>query len=38
MLQQNGISQEEQKQHPQAVMDVVNFYKDNAEKNEEDEC
>ncbi|KAI4620298.1 hypothetical protein J4E80_004824 [Alternaria sp. BMP 0032] len=36
MLQQNGISQEEQKQHPQAVMDVVNFYKDNAEKNEED--
>ncbi|RYN90404.1 Serine/threonine-protein kinase ste20 [Alternaria tenuissima] len=36
MLQQNGISQEEQKQHPQAVMDVVNFYKDNAEKNEDD--
>ena len=36
MLQQNGISQEEQKQHPQAVMDVVNFYKDNAEKSEDD--
>ncbi|KAF1938154.1 Pkinase-domain-containing protein [Clathrospora elynae] len=36
MLQQNGISQEEQKQHPQAVVDVVNFYKDNAEKSEED--
>ncbi|EMD64487.1 hypothetical protein GGP41_006888 [Bipolaris sorokiniana] len=36
MLQQNGISQEEQKQHPQAVVDVVNFYKDNAEKNEDD--
>ncbi len=36
MLQQNGISQEEQKQHPQAVMDVVNFYKDNADKSEDD--
>lgn len=36
MLQQNGISQEEQKQHPQAVVDVVNFYKDNAEKTEDD--
>jgi p21-activated kinase 1 len=36
MLQQNGISEQEQKQHPQALMDVVTFYKDNAEKNEED--
>jgi len=36
MLQQNGITEQEQKQHPQAVMDVVTFYKDNAEKNEED--
>ncbi|KAF2713869.1 Pkinase-domain-containing protein [Pleomassaria siparia CBS 279.74] len=36
MLQQNGISEQEQKQHPQAVMDVVTFYKDNAEKNDED--
>ncbi|USP79542.1 hypothetical protein yc1106_06816 [Curvularia clavata] len=36
MLQQNGISQEEQKQHPQAVVDVVNFYKDNADKTEDD--
>ncbi|KAF1829512.1 Pkinase-domain-containing protein [Decorospora gaudefroyi] len=36
MLQQNGITHEEQKQHPQAVMDVVNFYKDSAEKSEED--
>jgi p21-activated kinase 1 len=36
MLQQNGITQDEQKQHPQAVMDVVNFYKENAEKSEED--
>ncbi|KAF1850225.1 Pkinase-domain-containing protein [Cucurbitaria berberidis CBS 394.84] len=36
MLQQNGITELEQKQHPQAAVDVVNFYKDNAEKNEED--
>ncbi|KAF2117154.1 kinase-like domain-containing protein [Lophiotrema nucula] len=36
MLQQNGITEQEQKQHPQAVMDVVNFYKDNAEKNSDD--
>ncbi|KAF2472636.1 Pkinase-domain-containing protein [Lindgomyces ingoldianus] len=36
MLQQNGITEQEQKQHPQAVMDVVTFYKDNAEKNGED--
>ncbi|KAL6709880.1 signal transducing kinase of the PAK [Coniothyrium glycines] len=36
MLQQNGITENEQKQHPQAVMDVVNFYKENAEKSEED--
>lgn len=36
MLQQNGISEQEQQQHPQAVMDVVTFYKDNAEKNEDD--
>jgi len=36
MLQQNGITEQDQKQHPQAVMDVVTFYKDNAEKNEDD--
>ena len=36
MLQQNGISEQEQKQHPQAVMDVVTFYKDNAEKTGDD--
>jgi len=36
MLQQNGISEQEQKQHPQAVMDVVTFYKDNAEKGDND--
>jgi p21-activated kinase 1 len=37
MLQQNGISEQEQKQHPQAAMDVVNFYKDTAEKNSDDD-
>jgi p21-activated kinase 1 len=37
MLQQNGITEQEQKQHPQAAMDVVNFYKTNAEKNGDDE-
>ncbi|KAF2250233.1 Pkinase-domain-containing protein [Trematosphaeria pertusa] len=36
MLQQNGITEQEQKQHPQAVMDVVTFYKDSAEKNGDD--
>ncbi|KAF1995372.1 Pkinase-domain-containing protein, partial [Amniculicola lignicola CBS 123094] len=36
MLQQNGITEQDQKQHPQAVMDVVNFYKDNAEKTDDD--
>lgn len=37
MLQQNGITEQEQKQHPQAAMDVVNFYKKNAEKNDDDD-
>ncbi|KAF2848667.1 Pkinase-domain-containing protein [Plenodomus tracheiphilus IPT5] len=36
MLQQNGITEQEQKQYPQAAVDVVNFYKDNAEKSEDD--
>ncbi len=36
MLQQNGITEQEQKQNPQAAVDVVNFYKDNAEKSEDD--
>ncbi|KAF2741841.1 Pkinase-domain-containing protein [Sporormia fimetaria CBS 119925] len=36
MLQQNGISEQEQKQNPQAAVDVVKFFKDNAEKNGED--
>lgn len=36
MLQQNGITEQEQKQHPQAAVDVVTFYKDNAEKVADD--
>lgn len=36
MLQQNGITEQEQKQYPQAAMDVVNFYKDNADKTDDD--
>jgi p21-activated kinase 1 len=35
MLQQNGITEQEQKLHPQAAVDVVNFYKDNAEKEDD---
>jgi p21-activated kinase 1 len=36
MLTSNGITEQEQKQNPQAAVDVVNFYKDNAEKDEDD--
>ncbi|KAH7069880.1 kinase-like domain-containing protein [Paraphoma chrysanthemicola] len=36
MLTSNGITEQEQQQHPQAAVDVVNFYKDNAEKGEDD--
>lgn len=36
MLTSNGITEQEQKQHPQAAVDVVNFYKDNAEKGEDE--
>jgi p21-activated kinase 1 len=36
MLTSNGITEQEQKQHPQATVDVVNFYKDNAEKADDD--
>ncbi|CAI6331719.1 unnamed protein product [Periconia digitata] len=36
MLQQNGITEQEQKQHPQAAVDVVTFYKDTAEKDSDD--
>lgn len=36
-LQQQGISENEQKKNPQAVVDIVNFYKDAAEGRSEDE-
>ncbi|KAF2641094.1 Pkinase-domain-containing protein [Massarina eburnea CBS 473.64] len=36
MLQQNGITEQEQKQHPQAAMDVVTYYKDHTEKGGDD--
>ncbi|KAF1912095.1 kinase-like domain-containing protein [Ampelomyces quisqualis] len=36
MLTSNGITEQEQKQHPQAAVDVVNFYKDNAEHGDND--
>lgn len=36
MLVQVGVTEQEQKQHPQAAVDVINFYKDNAEKGEDD--
>ncbi|PVI02867.1 Pkinase-domain-containing protein [Periconia macrospinosa] len=36
MLQQNGITEQEQKQNPQAAVDVVTFYKDNADKGGDD--
>lgn len=31
LLQQSGISRQELEQHPQAVMDIVAFYQDNAQ-------
>ncbi|KAF2804722.1 Pkinase-domain-containing protein [Mytilinidion resinicola] len=36
MLKQNGITEQEQKQNPQAIMDVVNFYKENTEGKDND--
>lgn len=36
MLVQVGVTEQEQKAHPQAAVDVINFYKDNAEKGEDD--
>ncbi|KZF21127.1 Pkinase-domain-containing protein [Xylona heveae TC161] len=36
MLQESGISKKEQEQNPQTIMDIVTFYKDNAEgRNDE---
>ncbi|OCK81646.1 Pkinase-domain-containing protein [Lepidopterella palustris CBS 459.81] len=36
MLQQNGISEQEQKQNPQALMDVVTYYKEHTEGKVDD--
>ncbi|KAF2123934.1 Pkinase-domain-containing protein [Dothidotthia symphoricarpi CBS 119687] len=36
MLQQNGITENDQRNHPQTVVDVVNFYQDNAQKTEDE--
>ncbi|KAI9656695.1 MAG: signal transducing kinase of the PAK [Trizodia sp. TS-e1964] len=35
MLQESGISKKEQEQHPQTIMDIVTFYKDNTEKSDD---
>jgi len=35
-LQANGITEQEQKKHPQAIIDVVTFYNENNEKNSDD--
>lgn len=36
MLKQNGITEQEQKQNPQALVDVVTFYKENTEGKVDD--
>ncbi|QDS71944.1 hypothetical protein FKW77_000829 [Venturia effusa] len=36
MLQQNGITEEEQKQNPDAIKKIVNFYNDNSERRSDD--
>ena len=35
-MQANGITEQEQKQHPQAIIDVVTFYKENNDKGSDD--
>nr|POE75535.1 serine/threonine-protein kinase ste20 [Quercus suber] len=35
-LQANGITEQEQKKHPQAIIDVVTFYNENNEKGSDD--
>ncbi|KAF1809721.1 Pkinase-domain-containing protein [Eremomyces bilateralis CBS 781.70] len=37
ILQQNGISEAEQKQNPEAIMKIVGFYKENREGNSDDD-
>lgn len=36
MIENSGITKKEQEQNPQAVMDIVGFYKENAEKAGDD--
>src|SRR4051794_17486256 len=36
MINDSGITKKEQEQHPQAVMDIVGFYKENTEKGGDD--
>ncbi|KAF1984912.1 Pkinase-domain-containing protein [Aulographum hederae CBS 113979] len=36
MLTSNGVSEQEQKQNPEAVMQIVGFYKENSEKANDD--
>jgi p21-activated kinase 1 len=36
MINDSGITKKEQEQHPQTIVDIVTFYKDNTEKNEDD--
>ncbi|KAI9736535.1 MAG: signal transducing kinase of the PAK [Claussenomyces sp. TS43310] len=36
MIESSGITKKEQEQNPQAVVDIVNFYKENSERAEDD--
>jgi p21-activated kinase 1 len=36
MIENSGITKKEQEQNPQAIVDIVNFYKDNTERAEDD--
>jgi p21-activated kinase 1 len=36
MLNDSGITKKEQDEHPQAIVDIVGFYKENAEKGQDD--
>ena len=36
MLNDSGITKKEQEQHPQTIVDIVGFYKENAEKGSDE--
>ncbi|KAG9242796.1 BcSTE20, mitogen-activated protein kinase [Calycina marina] len=36
MIEDSGITKKEQQQHPQTIVDIVGFYKENAEKSGEE--